>query len=63
VSWILDEPSQKSTRIKICKNISTQSDLNPWWTGTHKSSLHYTAPPPSLTVIIAVLQRRRKNSA
>jgi len=30
VSRVLDEPGQKSTRIKICKRISTQPDSNPW---------------------------------
>jgi len=28
-----DEPGQKSTRIEICKKISTQPGLNPWWAG------------------------------
>jgi len=26
VSWVLGEPSQKSTRIEICKKISTQPE-------------------------------------
>jgi len=30
VSRVLNESGQKSTRIKICKKISTQSDPNPW---------------------------------
>ena len=28
---VLDEPGQISTRIGICKKISTQPDPNPWW--------------------------------
>jgi len=31
VSRVLGEPSQKSTRIEICKKISTQRGLNLWW--------------------------------
>jgi len=33
VSRVLDGPSQKSTRIEICKKISTQPGPNPWWAG------------------------------
>jgi len=31
VSRVLGGPGQKSTRIEICKKISTQPDPNPWW--------------------------------
>jgi len=30
MSQVLDEPGQKSTRIEICKKISTQPGPNPW---------------------------------
>jgi len=33
MSRVLKEPGQKSTRIEICKKISTQPDPNPWWAG------------------------------
>jgi len=32
MSQVLGGPNQKSTRIEICKKISTQSGPNPWWT-------------------------------
>jgi len=33
MSRVLSEPDKKSTHIKICKKISTQSNLNLWWAG------------------------------
>jgi len=33
VSRVLGGQGQKLTRTQICKNSSTQLDLNPWWVG------------------------------
>jgi len=31
MSWVLNEPGQKSTHIEICKKISIQPCPNSWW--------------------------------
>jgi len=45
------EPCQKSTRIKICKKISIQPDLNLWWTRLTDRFR------PILTVVIRVFTK------
>jgi len=52
MSRVLNEPGQKSTRIEICKKISTQPDPNPWWVGLAREF------QPILKALIIILLRR-----